>query len=85
MILWNGLKHPRTYCWSKCTGNANGVRGKPNKRTRLFDFRMKTAIILLVCLPFLFAKTANDEVLEVYRRMTPEQRMDGEYTIHIKH
>ena len=46
---------------------------------------MKAAIILLVCLPFLFAKTANDEALEVYRRMTPEERMDGEYTIHIKH
>ncbi|XP_055998925.1 uncharacterized protein LOC130047608 [Ostrea edulis] len=52
-------------------------------------FRMKAAFLLLVCLPFMFAKTANEPdfvSLEAYNSMTPEERMSVHSAVEaIKH
>jgi hypothetical protein len=43
---------------------------------------MKAAFLLLVCLPFMFAKTVNEPdfaALEAYNRMSPEEKMSGEF------
>lgn len=41
---------------------------------------MNAALVLLLCLPFLFAHpTEEDAAIEVYKRMTPEERLLGLY------
>ena len=41
------------------------------------DFTMKAVFVLLVCLPFLFANSADESTVKAYKRMTAQERLSG--------